>query len=201
MASFTLKTPLIEFEFNLGEFVGILKDLVTVKMNSEAKQSLKALIMEARKSFDVVVDVLSPLYSLKDEAAMQSTFPSLYSSFKNTYLKNADEIRTHCHIVAQEIDKLIRNDSWKAHLPFVGKSLEWLRASKDKWVGNDVALSDSMSRFMQNVNDSLTEVSNRIPRDSRDAFLELKSLLSESEPELLKIKNQLNELRVVSSQL
>jgi len=201
MSTFKLKTPLVEFELDLCAFASIVKELFMVNLTTEARESLQTLIDEARKNFDVVVDILAPLYGLNNESLLQSAFPQLFASFKSTYLKNSDEIRTHCHIVTDQIDKLIDKENWKEHLPLVGKSLERLKRSKAQWMGNDTALSDSMQRFLLRVNDSLNDLNTQLGQDVNTAFIAMTSLLKESEPELLKIKTSLDELRVISAKL
>ncbi len=201
MPTFKLKTPLAEFELNLSEFASIVKELFVVDLTADARQSLKTLIAEARKSFDVVIDILTPLYALNNESLLRSTFPQLFANFKNTYLKNSDEIRTHCHIVNDQIDKLIEKENWKKHLPLVGKSLERLKRSKDQWMGNDSALADRMQNLLWQVNDNLSDLNTQLGQDANAAFIAMTSLLKESEPELLKLKKSLDELRVISAKL
>jgi len=73
--------------------------LAGAKLDAQSKDALKTMIAEVRKSFDVVLHVVTPLYALNTEATTRSEFPKLYANFKNTYLKNSNEIRTPRHIV------------------------------------------------------------------------------------------------------
>src|SRR5204863_1187307 len=98
-----IKLSLYGFDVDIGEFVRLIRDLAGAKLDAQSKDALKTMIAEVGKSFDVVLDVVTPLYALNTEAMLRSEFPKLYANFKNAYLKNSNEIRTHCHIVTGSV--------------------------------------------------------------------------------------------------
>lgn len=196
-----IKVSLGHFELDLAELVGVIGDLASVKLDQTAKDALQALIAEARKSFDAVVDVLTPLYALNTPATVQAEFPIRYADFKNTYLKNSDEIRTHCHIVAGQIEKLKTGQAWKQNVPLLRNAFQRLEAAQGRWVGNDDCLAASISWFLDDVNRGLTDVLARLQDGSNAACAALSALISDSEPELRRIKSQLDQLSISSAQL
>src|SRR5688500_2986651 len=138
MSSF-LKFSLGGFEADIGEFVALVRGLAAAQLDSQTKEALRALIAEARRSFDVVVDVVTPLYAVNSAASLQTAFPALYANFKNSYFKQADEVRTHCHIVTGQIQKLKESKAWRENIPLFRNAYERLARSSDEWIGNDNA--------------------------------------------------------------
>jgi hypothetical protein len=196
-----IKVSLGAFEVDLAELVEVIHDLTSVKLDQGTKDALQLLITEARKSFDAVVDALAPLYALNTRAKVRDDFPGLYAKFKGAYLKNPNEVRTHCHIVSDQIEKLKAGQAWKQNIPLLRNAFDRLVTSQMKWVGNDDALADSMSRFLKAVNDELGSVLEKLQPNPDSAYAELSALLADAEPELLRIKTQLDRLKIASSQL
>ena len=190
-----------QFEVDLAELAGTIRDIASVKLDQIAKEAVQGVVTEARKSFDAVVDVLTPLYALNTPAKVRAEFPSLYANFKNTYLKNSNEIRTHCHIVVEQMDKLMSSQAWKQNIPILQNAFRRLEAAKVRWVGNDASLADGMQRFLNDVNGGLNDVLAKVNSSDREAYAALNDLISDSEETLLRIKSQLNQLTIVSSQL
>ncbi len=87
--SSSLKVSMAGFEVDLVEFAGVISDLVSVNLDQESKAALKTLIGEARKSFDVVVDVITPLYALNTPVAVRDQFPALRATFARTPISRA----------------------------------------------------------------------------------------------------------------
>jgi hypothetical protein len=188
-------------KLDLGEFVGVIRDLASVKLDSKTQTALKTLIAEARKSFDVVVDVVTPLYALSSEATMGTEFPKLYANFKNAFLKNSDEVRTHCQIVKDQIERLKASQAWKQNFPVARNAFQRLVQSEAKWAGNDDALADKMNNFLRVMNDELNLINQALPTDAAAACRAVTALLGDTEKEIKNIKSQLNDLRIVSNQL
>lgn len=196
-----LKFSLAGFEVDLGEFARVVRDLTAARLDSQTKEALRTLIAEARKSFDVIVDVVTPLYGLNSAASMQAAFPSLYADFKNAYLKQAGEIRTHCHIVTHQIQTLKESKAWRENIPLFQNAFARLVQSSDRWVGNDDALADKMDRFLNEMDAELNAINTTLQSDADAAFRAAAALVSETDAEIKNIRLQLNKLREISSRL
>lgn len=196
-----IKVSLGQFEVDLAELVGVIGDLTTAKLDQTAKDALQALVAEARKSFDAVVDVLTPLHALNTPAKVKAEFPKLYANFKNTYLKNANEIRTHCHIVTEQMEKLKTSQAWREKIPILRNAFKRLEAAERRWIGQDGALARSMEEFLNALNAGLAEVLPKLQTSGKEAHTTLQELISDSEQGLLRIKSHLNQLTIGSSQL
>jgi F0F1-type ATP synthase delta subunit len=197
----SLKFSLAGFEIDLGEFAQVVRDLATAQLDSQTKEALRTLIAEARKSFDVVIDVVTPLYAVNSEAAMRAAFPQLYANFKNAYLKHGDEIRTHCHIVRDQINTLKDNKAWRQNIPVLQNAFQRLAQSSKKWVGNDDALADKMDDFLNEMNTELSGINKTLQGDAAAAYRDAAALVAETDDKIKKIRSQLNILREVSNRL
>ncbi len=73
--------------------------------------------------------------------------------------------------------------------------------SQAKWVGNDDALADAMSRFLDAVNEGLDRIDGILPLDATAAYQALVDLLAGTEAKLKGIKVQLDDLTIISNRL
>jgi hypothetical protein len=196
-----IKVSLAAFEIDVGEFVQVIRDLASVKLDAQTQAALKTLIAEARKSFDVVVDVVTPLYALNSETTMRAEFPKLYANFKSAYLRNSNEVRTHCHIVKDQIGGLKESQAWKENIPLLRNAFNRLVQLEAKWIGNDDDLAYKMDRFLDRMDGELGQINQTLPTDATAACRAVTSLLSDTEKQIKNIKSQLDELRIVSNRL
>jgi hypothetical protein len=175
--------------------------LASAKLDSQTLDALKTMIAEVRKSFDVVVDVVTPLYALNSEATLRSEFPKLYANFKNAYLKNSDEIRTHCHIVTDQFGRLKTSQAWKQNIPVVRDAFQRLMDAEAKWVGADYTLADKMNSFLSNVNTELSRIDVVLQTDAPAGLHAVRELLADTEQQIKRIKSNLDELKIISGRL
>lgn len=190
---------LVTLKLNIGEFLAVAKQIAGV---TKAREELKATIGEIRKSCDTAVDVFTPLYALTTEAAFTREFGALHASFKNSYLKNADAIRTHCDVVKIHLDALLKEKQWVGSIPLMGRSYERLNELCQRWLFSDVALAEQMGKLLRSIDDLYGDLACRVELDCTDeAFALLRSCLAQFEDDFLSLRKQLNGLDVLAKTL
>jgi hypothetical protein len=196
-----IRISLHGFDVDIGEFVRLIRDLASAKLDAQTLDALKTMIAEVRKSFDVAVDVVTPLYALNSEATLRSEFPKLYANFKNAYLKNSGEIRTHCHIVIDQFERLKATQAWKQNIPVVRNAFQRLMEAEAKWAGADDSLADKMNSFLGNVDTELSRIDTVLQTDAAAGLHAVRELRADTEQQIKSIKSHLDELRIISGRL
>lgn len=197
----SIGNDLAQLKLSLGEFVTVVKHLSGEAKHQEVRQALKEMIQEVRKSYDVAVDAFTPLYNLDTKQKFTAQFSQARTDFKTTYLKDINNVRTHCSIVAQELEKLKKKKGWMKNLPYIRRSFKRLEKLASDWIANDTWLALNMESLLKNLNQFLNEISRLQKGKPTDAFHNLGSSLDQFEDDFLAIKNRLDELTVISRQL
>ncbi len=192
---------LATLKLNLGEFLAVAQQIAGVTKQREAREALKAAITEIRKSCDTAVDVFTPLYGLTTEAAFTKDFGALHATFKNSYLKNVDAVRTHCHVVKIHLDALLQKKEWLAGLPLLERSYRRLQELCDRWLFSDFALAEQMDSLLKCIDTFYTDVASLALRDGTAAFATLRSCMVQFEDDFLSLRKQLNALDILGRTL
>ena len=192
---------LVTLKLNLGEFLAIAQQIAGVTKHQEAREALKAAIGEIRKSCDTAVDVFTPLYAMTTEAAFTKEFGSLHAGFKNSYLKNVDAVRTHCHVVKTHLDTLLQKKEWLAGLPLLERSYNRLQEICDRWLFSDFALAEQMDSLLQCMDTFYTDVATLARLDGTAAFAALRSCVVQFEDDFLSLRKHLNALDILGRTL
>jgi hypothetical protein len=194
-------SELAGLKVTLSEFTAIVKHISGEAKHQDAKQALKEMIEEVRKSYDTAVDVFTPMYGLDTERKFSGQFSQVRMNFKNRYLKDIGNVRTHCSIVTDKLEDLKKRKSWTKGLPYIKRSFVRLESLAKDWISNDARLATGMENFLKGVNKILDAVNKIQGRNNSEAFRYLRSSLEQFEDDLVAIKNRLNELSVVSAKL
>lgn len=200
-AEFEIGNELVHLKLNLGEFLAVVQQIIGVTKHQETRKALKAAIEEIRKSCDTAVDVFSPLYALTSEITFQQDIGTLYANFKNSYWKNADLVRTHCHIVGTYMNDLLQKKEWLSNLPLLEHSYDRLKELCDRWLFSDVALSNQMDNLLKSVDAFYTMIINMMHVDKSAAFAMLRSGVAQFEDDFLSLRRQFNELDMLGKSL
>jgi hypothetical protein len=192
---------LATLKVNLGEFLAVARQIAGITKHKEARQALKDSIVEIRKSCDTAVDVFTPLYALTSQAIFEKDFGSQHAAFKNAFLKNVDNVRTHCHVVKSHLDELLLKKSWMGKLPLLERSHQRLDELCKRWLFSDYALTQQMKDLLQNIDELYTELARMTAQDVSAAFAMLRSSLAQLEDDFLSLRKQLNELDLVGRTL
>jgi hypothetical protein len=192
---------LVTLKLNLGEFLAVAQQIAGVTKHKEARAALKAAIAEIRKSCDTAVDVFTPLYALTSEEVFIKDFGVLHAGFKNSYLKNVDAVRTHCHVVKTHLDALLLKKEWMAGLPVLERSYKRLQELCANWLFSDFALAEQMDSLLKFIDTFYTDVAGIARLDGKAAFTVLQSCMTQFEDDFLALRKQLNALDVLGSTL
>jgi len=170
-AEFSVLGNAAKVKVSLTEFEAIAGHLLGVSKRAEVRQALKELIEEVRKSADTFMDVLSPLFALTAVRQFSERFPQIRANFKGTFLKEGQNLRTHCHIVTEKLNSLNRRRRWMEKLPIVRRSFERLHTLSQEWIANDSGLEQSMAAFLSSMNQLLDKLERKRKKDLKEAFM------------------------------
>ena len=188
-------------KLSLGEFTTIIKYLIGEAKQQEVREALKEMIQEVRKSYDVAVDVFTPLYALDTKRKFTSRFSQERANFKSTYLKAGSRVRTHCGIVARQLEELKKRKAWMKSLPYIRRSFKRLEDLAESWIANDTWLALNMESLLRGMNGFLNTVSRMQKKNASEAFRYLTSSLDQFEDDFLAINKWIDELTDISKQL
>lgn len=197
----SIGNDLAQLKISLSEFTTVVKHLLGEAKRQDVRQSLKEMMQEVRKSYDVAVDAFAPLYDLDTKRKFSAGFSEKRAKFKATYLKDTNKVRTHCAIVTQKLDELKKRRGWMKNLPRVRQSFKRLGDLARDWVANDTWLVNNMESLLNNMNRFLNAVSRLQQENSANAFQYLTSSLEQFEDDFLAIKKRLEVLDVLGRQV
>jgi len=180
--------------------VHAIMDLASSRLDKEGKQAVSDFIEESEKNVNLLISVLTPFYRLNSDDQFKTEFPTMYAEFKDMYLKRVNDIRTHCHKVAEHLVRLENNRGWKERFPWVKKSLLELRELSDKWTNQEMQMAIGIEKIMGEINTELNEISKKLEQNNvSEARTELRDFLLDSEENYLKLKTKLGALNGLSS--
>jgi hypothetical protein len=189
-------------EVDLVEFIKLVEDITSIKLDRETKEAVKTAIADVYEAYEMIVDTLTPFISAKNNLKFKLKISKEYEKFVNIHLKTYQRRTVHCGSVYDMIDKLANNKGWKSKLPGAQKKLENLRKLADRWLLNDNKVYKAMQKYhnklARNLNDIYNNLDNRDIKASRN---ELQLVLSKYLPMTEKIQPHLDELLKVSEQL
>jgi len=199
-AKVALETPLLSFEVDILELCQVLRDFVGVSLDADARKALKEMIVEVDKNFQLVVEVLTPLYAINTAADFRERWPELFRKFKTQYLSKWHSLSTRCGIVSQHLQRIQSAHDWKRRLPVLRNAVKRLDDIGDRWMANDAKLYEAMNGFMQSTNNALMSVNGHRSTPAK-ALKEIQAVLRGTEKTLLQIKAYSNELELISARL
>jgi hypothetical protein len=197
----SIGNDLAQLKLSLSEFTTVIRHLAGEAKQQEVRQSLKEMIQEVRKSYDIAVDVFTPLYNLNTKRKFAVQFSLVRTAFKTAYLKDIGRVRTHCTIVAEELDELKKRKAWMKGLPYIRRSFQRLDDLASNWIANDTWLANNMEDLLKDMNSFLNAISRLQKRNASEAFQYLLSSLDQFEDDFLAIKKRIDELTIISKQL
>jgi hypothetical protein len=192
---------LVNLKVDLGEFLAVARQIAGVVQQQETRAALKAGIVEIRKSCDTAVDVFTPLYALTSEVVFGEKFGTLHDSFKNSYMKNVDGVRTRCHLVKAHMDVVLEKKEWQAGLPLLERSYRRLQELCNNWLYSDFALAQQMESLFRDLDTFYTDIAALAGQDQAAAFALLSSGRGQFEDDFLSLRKQLDALDVLSAKL
>ena len=200
-----LNAGIAKLKADLSEFASAIKNLADAAIGEsekeKARDAIKEMVAEVRKTFDTIVDTLAPLYGLMTELQFAAQFAANYASFKALFLKRSDLARTHCHIVQVQFDALQQRRKWMERVPFAQNAYLNLKGICDRWLLSDVTIVSQMESFFFTLNNFMDEIANLNRTSQSQGFRALSGGLKLVEGVFLAIKSQLGELDVLGRRL
>lgn len=200
-----INTGIVRFKVDLFQFLSAIKKLVDAAVGAnekeKARDAIKVLIAETRKTYDTIVQVLEPFYAMTTESSFKGSFDVSFAAFKAAYLGRNDYLKTHCSIVKTEFAALARRTSWMATLPFAKGAYQDLKTVCEEWQFQDSRIVQEMERFFRISNEFMQDVADLNQRNSVQAYQTLRDGLKFFEGNFLEVKAMLGELEVISRRL
>lgn len=198
-ATVSLRAGLFKFDVKISEFSQAVRDFAGASLDTKARDALKTMIAEVDKDFELVAEVMSPLYSINTVADFQRQWPQTFPDFTTRYLTSWHSLATHCGIVNDQLQRVQKSHNWKRRIPVLGEAVKRLEDMSSRWMGNDFELYRAMQEFMDSMHEALKAVDRcRTPAKS---VAKLKDILNGTERSLLSIKGYSNELKRLSATL
>jgi hypothetical protein len=194
-----------ELRVDLSDFTSAIKSFadraIGANEKEQARSAVKEMIAEVRKTFDTIVDTLTPLYSLKTESQFGGQFDTHYASFKAVYLRRNDLARAHCHVVRQQFEALQQRRAWMTNVPMAERAYMNLKRICDKWLVDDWNIVKQMETFFQNLNNFMDDIANLSGKQPSQGFQAFTDGLKSVEGDFSDIKMQLGELDALGRRL
>jgi hypothetical protein len=188
-------------KINVRELITDIRNLTTTQLDQEAKDAVREFIDEIRKVIDKIVEVLSPFYNM-DKDKFQQEFSEKRSKFKQSYLKDTNDLEYACKNVQKQLRRLWGNDRWLSKVPFTRDKLTKLDQFVGVWFAHDKLVYDAWNNLKEQLNKGLDEIYNSIgKKPTSESQTELRSFLSIAENDFKELKFGQQELRILSLDL
>jgi hypothetical protein len=192
----------LKAEVDLAEFIKLIQDITSIKLDSNTKEAVKKAIADVYEAYEMIVDTLTPFIGAKNDPKFKLKFSKEYEKFVNIRLKTYQRKVVHCGSTYNMIDKLAKNKGWKSKLPGAQKKLENLQKLADRWLLNDNRIYKAMRKYHENLAKHLDVIYNNLDNKAvKDSRKELQSVLNKYPPAIEKLQPRLDELLSVSEQL
>lgn len=137
-----------------------------------------------------------------DEATYLTEYSSQFVVFKQAYFTNIGEISSHCAIIRNNLDELLKKRDWLGKIPRLKDSLKKLEDLASNWTKTRFTLEVSLKTFLSDVNSKLSEINELNKKNAiKESRISLSEFLNGLDESVEKIKTQLDELKVISAKL
>lgn len=194
----SLQAGIVGFETNISEFCQVVRDFVGAALDQKARQALKKMIAEVDKDFDLVIEVLTPLYAINTNEDLRAQWPAVFQKFKKLYFTQWGSLSTSCGIVMDQLQRVRDAHNWKRRIPVLRDAVKKLDDLGQRWMCNDEELYRSMNAFMKSLNTTLVDVNGQLKTPEK-ALRKLHAFLRGKESSIVKIKAYSNELKLISA--
>jgi len=185
---------LITLNIDLHKLLIFGREIIGILENRKDREAFSAAIGEIRKSFDTVFDIMTPLFSINNEATFANKFDDLNISFQISYFNNNDSIRTHCSMAKEHLDVILSSKEWKVGLLMGKQSYLNFKELCDRWALNDKTLADEMKSFLNSVDTFYKVVASLARIDKASAFTAFRSYLIQFQLDFQSLQEGLNNL-------
>jgi hypothetical protein len=204
-------------EEDLNRLVKVVQDLIKEGLMDKSKKSLKRLLKEIVKIYNMIVRKVAPFYAIDSDAKFKKTFSRKYQEFKESYLKHIEsDLEYSCKKVKHELDNLLqkrKDGTWYDSFRDIfrsekGKSKKEVNLNNFEkliniWFINDRIVFDRMRELQDELNQGLDEINvfhnsgGTVGKSRRQLQIFLKS----AEPRFRRIQSYRIKLKTLSNEL
>jgi hypothetical protein len=189
---------------DLEKLLVIIKELFSVKLDKGAKDAIKELIDELMKLYDDIVKTLLPFYDIIDDATFEKKFASQFRKFKEIHTASHGQLRYHCHVVQDELERLSKEKGYLEKFPRIRKNILKFKDSADTWILVDEKVYKTVGAFHTELLKELEEIYKSLGKQPTiETKNRLHALLLESgwDKDFFKIKDAIDEFRRLTRKL
>jgi hypothetical protein len=200
-----INAGMAQFKVDLSEFVSAMKRLVAAatgaKEKEQAREAMKELLSEARKTFDTVVEAIAPLRAITTEREFAASFAAKHAEVTRLYMDRKTLTRTHCGIVETAFNKLQQRRAWMNNLPLAQTANDDLRNVCGRWLFQDWKIVRDMEVFLTNLDKFMSNIVDLSRVKPSQGFQAFRDGMSSIENNFFDLKNQVGELDALARQL
>lgn len=217
MVKFTFGPDGVAIEEDLNKLVKIIRALIKSGLTDKSKKSLKRLLREITKIYNMIVKRVSPFYDMNSDVKFKRSFGPSYRKFKENYLKGeVSGLKYSCDKVKSELDNFMQkrqDGTWYDKLRDIFRTekgqlkktvnLTELDNLIHEWFAVDRRVYSAMQALQVELNQGLDEVntmfsSRAVVTRSRK---QLQIFLKDAEPRFRRIQTKQTELKTLSAEL
>lgn len=195
--------PELELGFGIAKlrlkftlFVDIYRNLSGEIRRDDVSRALGDMGAEVGRTYEAIVDVLVPLYAIRDEAHLVEAFPEIRAAYKRVYLTSSHVVHVHCDLVKVKLEIMLSGKGWHSKVPVARRSYAELKELCRRWLLDDESMVYEMGEFFTSLNRFLDRIERARRSKPDDAYLQLQDFLGQIEPDFRAIRRGISELAV-----
>ena len=188
---------------DLERVAQLVRELLSIELDSSAKDAVKRLVEELSKAYDILVDCYTPFNSLKkNDDVFQMKFMTTFENFKNAYMKSFNSLDGTCTRVDQALNDLIDARSYLQRFPILRNRVKKFKDTSDAWYADDQKIRDIVNGFYKDMYNEMAVIESSFGNEPiSDSRMKLNSLISRRDNDFFNLKPKLDDFRRLSEQL
>ena len=204
----------VTIDEDLEKMVKVTRALIKAGLTKKSQKSIKRLLREIQKLYNIIVKTFSPFYAINNDQAFRKSFSRNYKEFKKIYLRgDVGNLDYSCKRVKEELDALKKRDSWQNRLLDIFRTetrrlekeakLYELESLINQWFVSDKLVYDAMRHLQDQLNQGLDDVNSLFSSGAgvRKSRIQLQMLLKDAETSFNKVKRNQLKLADLSTKL
>lgn len=204
----------VTIDEDLEKMVKVTRALIKAGLTKKSQKSIKRLLREIQKLYNIIVKTFSPFYAINNDQAFRKSFSRNYKEFKKIYLRgDVGNLDYSCKRVKEELDALKKRNSWQNRLLDIFRTetrrlekeakLYELESLINQWFVSDKLVYDAMRHLQDQLNQGLDDVNSLFSSGAgvRKSRIQLQMLLKDAETSFNKVKRNQLKLADLSTKL
>ncbi|WP_078121243.1 hypothetical protein [Thiosocius teredinicola] len=168
---FTITKELANIGVTLSELISITSTVQREIRGKVFNDVFDRMVNELAKTYDVVIDNLTPLLDIETVDDFAAGFDQRYAKFRDEYLIEISKPRSYCDESYETYLELKTLRETKTKFPLLKRTFDRLDQFVEKWITNDEWLAMSVDTLFKMLYRLLTEISDTKAKDIEDAYL------------------------------